>query len=353
MIPHVVQVGPLVAPSATNIAAAQSPAAAGYLALNGSTSSPTANNICLSQSGTAGKALLINGALAQTQYSAPTLGLSLGKIAHIPSLNMHELTRSATTNAFSPNNGQPIYITSAGNDSTNTFTVTGYVTQPGTTQPILTTETITGTNGSIVASANSYTTILSITPTNNTGAAVTIGTTGMSLLDKARRVLFTSSGTDTGLTITITGTDWAQNIISESLTGGSSGSPVYTVNDYLTVQSVKVSGATAGTMSIGTNQVASSPWINNDLWAAQALTGQCVVSGTVNYTVQVTMDDPNSYSNSFSPPIWDSSISGVVSATASTTFAAQPGAWTRLLLNSNTNPGYVRMTIGQFGAVPY
>jgi hypothetical protein len=45
MQPRVVTVGPLAAASATNIALAQSPGAAGALALNGAVGSFSANNI--------------------------------------------------------------------------------------------------------------------------------------------------------------------------------------------------------------------------------------------------------------------------------------------------------------------
>ena len=354
---RVVQVGPLAASSTNNIALAQSPLAAGYLALNGTTrvSVSAANNICLSQSGTAATPLLLNGSLCRAQYVSPTVGVTGATVAYLPQVN-EVLNKSLSNNAFSPNDGMPVYITSAGNDTSVTWTISGIIAKHyGGPFWVAATETVAGTNAGVSASANAYAIIFSVTPSANTASTVTVGTTGYCKLDTARRVLFTSSGTDTGVTITVTGTDWAGNAISETLTGGSSGSPVYTVNDYLTVQAVKVSAATAGTMAVGTNGVASSPWINNDLWASQALTGQCVVSGTVNYTVQVTMDDPNSYGNpvTLANIAWDSTVSGVNAATASTTFAAQPGAWTRILLNSNTNPGYVRMTIGQFGSVPY
>ena len=346
----------MAASSATNIAAAQTVAAAGYLALNGSTkvSVSSANNICLSQSGTASTALLLNGTLARTQYVSPTSGVTGATVAYLPQVNQ-VLNASLTSNAFSPNDGMPVYITSAGNDSGITWTIKGIIGKHLGGAWVAASEVVQGTNTSVSASANAYTIIFSITPSGNTAAAVTVGTTGYCLLDVARRVLITSSGTDTGITATVTGTDWAGDIISETVTCGSSGSPVYTVNDYLTVQAVKVSGATAGTISVGTNGVASSPWINNDIWAAQALTGQCVVSGTVNYTVQTSMDDPNSYGNpvTLANIAWDSTSSGVANATTNQTFTAQPTQLVRLLLNSNTNPGYVRMTVGQYSAVPY
>jgi hypothetical protein len=44
---------------------------------------------------------------------------------------------------------------------------------------------------------------------------------------------------------------------------------------------------------MGTNGVASSQWVRFDDYAANSQVAlQCTVSGTVNYTVQQTMDDP-------------------------------------------------------------
>lgn len=332
MQPRITQAGPLVAPTATKIALAQSPVAAGYLALNGAAGAATANNICLSQSGTAATPLLLNGALSQTRFASPTIGATPTTIAMLPALG-------------------PIYITSAGDDSAHTFAVVGL----GPNNIVLK-ETITGTNAGVSASANLYQAIMSITPSANTTSTVTVGAMGFATLDTARQVLFTSSGTDTGVTITISGADWSETPISESLLGGSSGVAVATALDYLTITQVKVSGATAGTISVGTNGVCGSPWINLDTWASGAIAGQAVVSGTANYTVQTSNDDPNSYSNPVarSAVKWDSNQAGISGATTSSAFglAAAP-VWARVLLNSQTNPGFVRLTLAQASAVPY
>lgn len=331
MQPRVVQVGPLVAGTNTKIGLAQSPAAAGALALNGAVGAAVANNICLSQSGTAATALTINGALGQTRYVSPTSGKTGAKIASI-------LPAS------------PIYITSAGNDSGITFAVVGMDVNNATVS-----ETVQGTNTSVVATLNSYRTILSVTPSGNTAAAVTVGAMGFATLDAARQVIFASSGNDTGITITIIGTDWTGIPISETVAGASGASAV-TVLNYLTVTGVKVSGATAGTISVGTNGVAYSPWAPMDTWAMGTAEIQCVVSGTVNYTVQTTNDDPNSYGNAVARAsmTWDSTAGGLINQTASGSYAfpAVP-AYIRVLLNSNTNPGYVRMTAVQHSSVPY
>ena len=331
MQPRVVQAGPLVAPTATKIGLSQTPVAAGALVLNGAAGSAVANNICLSQSGAAATSLIINGALAQTQYASPTIGATPVTVGWLGTPG-------------------PIYITCAGDEHLHTFAVVGL-----DVNNVVLTETITGTNASVLASLNSYRSILSITPSANTTSTVTVGAMGFATLDTARQVIFTSNGVDTGITITISGTDWAGTPINESL-AGASGAAVATVLDYLTITQVKVSGATASTIEIGTNGVCGSPWINLDQWAMGSVAFQAVASGTVNYTVQTSDDDPNSYANPVrrSSVTWDSNQAGMTGATASAAGGLSVAPiWMRVLLNSQTNPGYVRLSVSQSSVVPY
>jgi hypothetical protein len=354
MQPRICQAGPLAAASTTNIALAQTAPATGVLALNGSTTTAVANNICLSQSGVAATPLLINGSLGVAQYVNPSMGVTGAKVAYLPNSYGEQSITTANSKAISPDIGRSVYITSAGNDSGITFTIVGIKNR---SQPTLvSTEVVTGSNASVVSSTNTYSEIISITPSGNTASTVTVGAAGFGLLDTARRVIFTSSGTDTGLTITIIGRDWSGASITETVTGGSSGSPASTVLDYLAVAKVSVSGATAGTMSVGTNGVCGSPWINLDTWAEGPVSGQLAATGTVNFTVQTSSDDPNSYGNpvSRSSVTWDSNYAGVIGATASGSFAlAAAPVWMRVLLNSETGTtANVRMTVNQLGAVP-
>ena len=351
MQPRVTQVGPLAAPSANNIAVAQTAAAAGTLALTGSTTiNSVANNICLSQSGTAATPLLLNGALCRAQYSAPTMNLTSATVAYIPNPNAN-VNAARTSSLLNNAQAQYVVITSAGNDSALTWTIAGIrasAAEGGVTGVF--TETVRGTNASISSSLYVYAVVFSITPSGNTASTVTVGTGGLALLDTARRVLITSAGNDSGITFTITGVDWAGTTISETLTGGNAAA-VYSVLDYLGVFKIQVSGATASTVTVGTNGVASSPWVNLDTWAGGTVAAQCVVSGTANYTVQLTNDDPNSIGNPITrnAVTWDGTAAGanVANATTSQTWAGIPVGWARLLLNSNTNPGYVRMTLIQ------
>jgi hypothetical protein len=175
----------------------------------------------------------------------------------------------------------------------------------------------------------------------------TLVTSGVATLDKPRRVLITSTGTDTGKTFTIYGTNHEGNAISEALTGGSSGSPVYSTLDYATVNRVSISAAAAANVSVGTNGVASSKPIFLDHYGYSQVALQLDVTGTVNYTVQQTLDNPNL--DAVSDVIWidhgDTNLVGVASS-AQGNYAFLPRCC-RVTLNSGT--GSVKMTVIQAG----
>ena len=190
---------------------------------------------------------------------------------------------------------------------------------------------------------------------------VVTGTANMTLtsstvtLDTPRRVLITSVGNDTGITFTITGTTFWGVVISETVTG-TSGSSVATNNDFATVTSIKTSGSTSASgASAGTNSVAGSSWVRFDDFAPSNISIQCTVSGTVNYTLQSTLDDPNSPTNPvlISSVTWvNSSDTNVVSASATkqSNFLFAP-VYSRVVINSGT--GSVTTTYVQDSNGPY
>lgn len=175
---------------------------------------------------------------------------------------------------------------------------------------------------------------------------------GVATFDKARRVLFTTTADETAKTVVLTGTNNAGNPISETVTLVNN-STVASVLDYKTLSSVVTSAALTGNLSIGTNGVAASPWIMLDPWAG-GVGFQCTVSGIANYTVQQTMDDPNSLTNSVAAAdmTWlPCADTAVVGATASQQSNYNfPPIYTRVLLNSGS--GSVTMTVNQMGVVP-
>ncbi len=325
--PVTVTVGPLASASATKVSLSQKAAIAGtnYLVLNGAAGSFTANSVCASQTPSGAGALTLNGGLAS---SVPT-GVA---IAYLPQASR-------------------IYITGGSDESGKTFAVVGY-RFAAIGGPYAVTETITGPNASTVSSIYQYDQIISITASAGTTGAITVGHYGTATLDVARRIIFTSGGNDTGITITPTGTDWAGSTISESVTGAS-GAAATTILSYKTLTAVTTSGAVATTMTVGINGVADSPWVLFDPYAANAQVAlQCTVSGTVNYTVQSTLDNSTSLDNLIlygRPDLmtWvDSGDTGVVAATATkqSRFDAAP-AFARVLLNSGT--GTVTATFRQ------
>lgn len=123
-------------------------------------------------------------------------------------------------------------------------------------------------------------------PTNGTGIT----------LDAPRRISIFSTGNDTGITWTVTGTARPEQggiAISETIAGGS-GAAVYTTQDFATVTSILASGTTASTVTAGTNGVASGPWVVWDSFVEffmVAAQGQ-VLSGSPTWQIDVTDDDP-------------------------------------------------------------
>lgn len=190
------------------------------------------------------------------------------------------------------------------------------------------------------ASANN----IALSQTVTGAAAVTLNgslaTGGVATLDKPRRVLITNAGNDTGITFTVVGTGFTGNSISETVTG-TSGSAVATTLDFATVTSITTSGSTSASgITVGTNGVAGSSWIRLDDWAPATWSIQIDVSGTVNYTVQTTLDDPNDPTNpvAIGSVTWlSSSDANLVGASAAKygTFTGAP-RYVRVLLNSGT-----------------
>jgi hypothetical protein len=177
-----------------------------------------------------------------------------------------------------------------------------------------------------------------------------LATGGVANLGSQRRVLISSTGNDSTNTFVITGANWCGSVISESITGPASPATVYSVLDYETVTSVTISGNAVGNITVGTNGVGGSPWIRMDDFAPSNISIQCnVASGSVNYTVQSTLDDPNDPFFPVAPDdmTWiNSSDLAVVAANSSqqSNFLFTP-KYARVLINSGT--GTLRSTFLQ------
>jgi hypothetical protein len=203
----------------------------------------------------------------------------------------------------------------------------------------------------VAASANAI--CLSQTPT--AGALTLNGSlvvAGVAIMDTPRRVLITTTGNESSRTFTIVGTDANGSPATEIVTGPSI-STAQSVLDYKTVTSITISGNAAAALTVGTSGVASSRWVRLDPWALPNVSVQCTVTGTVNYTVETSMQDPNSPTNVVSPYLmtWLSSPDpNVVGATTTqASYFANAPLWARVTLNSGT--GSVSTVLAQMGVV--
>ncbi len=174
------------------------------------------------------------------------------------------------------------------------------------------------------------------------------------VLDAPRRVIITSVGNDSGVIFTITGTTFGGHEVSEEVTGANAGIASSTI-DFATVTSIYADGATADDVEAGTSEVAGSSWVRMDSWAAAQSAVQVNVTGTVNYSIQTTMDDPNDPSNptDILDVVWlDALDANLVSeSTSKSGYFNQTPTFVRLLLNSGT--GSAKATIAQFGNATY
>lgn len=213
---------------------------------------------------------------------------------------------------------------------------------------------ITVTVGPLAAaSANNI--ALSQTPT--AGALTLNGalvTGGVAVMDTPREVRITTTADETSRTFLISGTDWAGSLISETVTGVNN-TTADSVLSYKTVTSITISGNATGALTVGTNGVAQSPWIRLDSWASRSTALTCVVSGTVNYTVQTSSDDPNGPTSIVAPAsmTWFSAPDTALQAATTSTQSSLDFVplWVRVLLNSGT--GTVTLTATQAGSVSY
>jgi len=188
-----------------------------------------------------------------------------------------------------------------------------------------------------LAASNAALLAASQTPTSGTPLTLT-----GSQPDVARRILLTYGNEGAPRTLVLKGTNHTGNPISETLAVPSgAGGTVASLQDFLTVTSaLPLGGGWTAAVTLGTNGVASSPWkMLDNLVTPVNLAIGVVISGTVNFTVEYTYDDPNGLTYNFNQPVlviptpW--SISALASKAANTdgTLLQPAKAW-RLTVNS-------------------
>ena len=192
-----------------------------------------------------------------------------------------------------------------------------------------------------------------VSPSQTFSSATVYGGTVASLVTAQRVGIVSSSSSDNSKTVTVIGTTFGGLPATETVTLANAGT-VNTATDFLTVTQVYTSASTVGTISLRTVASAGSPWVRFDDWAQGDISVQCVVTGTANYTVQITGDDPNSPTNAVAAASVTWSTSAVANA-ATASFGPTPlgchPAFARILLNSGS--GSVTGTFLQGGVVPY
>lgn len=177
---------------------------------------------------------------------------------------------------------------------------------------------------------------------------------GVAIFDAPRRVLITTVGNESARVFVITGTLYNGQSFSETITGITSGGDAFTNQSFATVTEVTVDAATAGAIIVGTNDVADSPWLRLDDYAPAPTAVSVVVDGTVNYTVAISQDDPNSFISpvSIGNMTWFDALDAdlVSESTNKTGGLDYTPSWVRLTLNSGT--GSARATVTQSGTIP-
>ena len=266
------------------------------------------NQICASQTPNAGQ-MVLNGAGVSALFGSVDNVVASQSIGAAGNLT---LVGSASVIQFA----QPryVYITSAGNDSSDLFTITG---TDANWNPL--TETITGGNTKAVVTTKQFTSVSNVYVNGATASTVRVGSFAQASFtgNTARQVTITPTGNESTNTFTVTGTDINGNSITETVAGLNASAS--TTNSYFyTVTSIRIANNAANTIVAGMTNTAASNWVRFDDFAPSNISIQCNVSGSATYTVQSTLSDPN---DPFTPTprgsmVWvNSSDTAVVAAT--------------------------------------
>ena len=176
---------------------------------------------------------------------------------------------------------------------------------------------------------------------------------GVVIFPNARRL--TVRGLDAnseGIIITVTGTDAADGPQVESFRILVQNTDYTGKLEFQTVTEVRANIGGIGTVQVGTSGIVGSQWARFDTWAIGPTVIHINATGTANYTLQTTLDDPNSIVDPVDPDNvrwFPSTDTNVVNTTGSkqTQFDANP-VFCRILINSGV--GNVQAVIQQNGS---
>lgn len=201
-------------------------------------------------------------------------------------------------------------------------------------------------------------------PSANSIVTAAAGTAGTPLiltsvpytLDNPRRIIITSTQTETGRTFAVVGTDWNGQQVSETISGVSA-TAAQSVYDYSTIISITPNSNTAGNITVGTNAVASTRPIFLDEWAFRESTVQVNATPAITTTLEQTLDDPTSVYNptAYTSVTWlTSSDAATTSSTASymSYFDHSPKMVRLRATTFSATTGSATLRIGQHASVP-
>ena len=164
-------------------------------------------------------------------------------------------------------------------------------------------------------------------------------------LSVSGKVSIASAGNDSGMTFTVYGTNNGGSLICETLAGGNIAT-VSTAKSFKTVTRIATSAATAAAITVGTLQSGSTDWIPLDINNPNQVTNISVtVTGTINYSVQYTNEDP--FDNTLAHQAVSHPVAGVVAATTSQTSGVTTTLMRAVRLLVNSGSGSALMTIVQ------
>jgi hypothetical protein len=148
-----------------------------------------------------------------------------------------------------------------------------------------------------------------------------------------RQLTLTSAGNISAVNFTITGLSMRGDAQTEVIAGPNA-TTVTTTAYWKEIYSIAASAAVGSAMTVGIGSVGqSNPFINDYYILGDTTTTQVVVTGTINYSAQVTLDNPQTSST----PTWFSHpTAGLVAATTTQIgYMTTPVVSQRILVNSS------------------
>lgn len=182
--------------------------------------------------------------------------------------------------------------------------------------------------------------------------ALTSGGSFTSADGLARRFVILDLGADdqTGATYTLTGTDADGNALTEALAGPGASASVTTTSYFLTLTSIAIASPAAGsTVDIGTVDEFKTKTYPIDAQSSSAAAIGVKVTGTINYTVEETLENVMD-GNVVTPYNWHDCVSttDLADVTAALVGAATVGSYAISVVgNSYTDTAELAVDVNQ------